>query len=40
EVGAQALAVAGGCRLLRTADPHRARRVSDVMAAILAAGAA
>ncbi len=33
-----ALAVAGGCRVLRTSDVRTARRVADVLAAILGAG--
>ncbi|MBW3547900.1 MAG: dihydropteroate synthase [Actinobacteria bacterium] len=35
---ATALAVVGGCRLLRTSDVRTARRVADVLAAILGAG--
>src|SRR5690606_11214237 len=33
----EAAAIAGGCRLVRTADGRRSRRVAEVMAAILAA---
>ncbi|HEX6420962.1 MAG TPA: hypothetical protein VFZ77_20840 [Acidimicrobiales bacterium] len=33
----EAAAIAGGCRLVRTADVRRSRRVAEVMAAILAA---
>jgi hypothetical protein len=36
-VGREAAAVALGCRLIRTADVRRSRRVAEVMAAILAA---
>ncbi|HEV2068194.1 MAG TPA: dihydropteroate synthase [Acidimicrobiales bacterium] len=35
---ATALAVVGGCRLLRTSDVRTARRVADVLAGILGAG--
>lgn len=36
-VGREAAAVALGCRLIRTADVRRSRRVAEVMGAILAA---
>jgi hypothetical protein len=36
-VGREAAAVALGCRLIRTADVRRSRRVAEVMSAILAA---
>lgn len=35
---ATALAIVGGCRLLRTSDVRTARRVADVLAGILGAG--
>jgi dihydropteroate synthase len=36
---AHALGIIGGCRLLRTTDVRGARRVADVLAAVLAGGA-
>jgi len=36
-VGREAAAVSLGCRLIRTADVRRSRRVAEVMAALLAA---
>jgi len=36
-IGCEAAAIAEGCRLLRTGDVRRSRRVAEVMAAILAA---
>jgi hypothetical protein len=36
-IGCEAAAIAEGCRLVRTADVRRSRRVAEVMAAILAA---
>jgi hypothetical protein len=35
-IAAESAAVAGGCRLLRTADVRRSRRVAEVMTALLA----
>jgi len=36
-VGREAAAIAGGCRLVRTADVRRSRRVAETMAAVLGA---
>jgi hypothetical protein len=36
-VGREAAAIAGGCRLVRTADVRRSRRVAETMSAVLAA---
>jgi dihydropteroate synthase len=36
-VGREAAAVALGCRVIRTADVRRSRRVAEVMGALLAA---
>ena len=36
-LAAESLAVADGCRLLRTADVRRSRRVAEVLGAVLAA---
>ena len=40
EVATHAVALIGGCRVLRAGDVRAARRVADVVAAILAAGGA
>jgi hypothetical protein len=37
-IGCESAAIAEGCRLVRTADVRRSRRVAEVMAAILGAG--
>jgi len=36
-VGREAAAIAGGCRLVRTADVRRSRRVAETMSAVLGA---